>query len=58
LPIAKQYGKAFRKEFGYNPTTYIAIMSGWSDTHITTNEIGGYIMKPVKIMYINQDMND
>ena len=34
---ASGFSKAFRKEFGYNPTTYIARMSGWNTNHITIN---------------------
>lgn len=43
---ASGFSKAFRKEFGYSPTTYIARMSGWDSTQITTT-IGGFIMNLV-----------
>lgn len=43
---ASGFSKAFRKEFGYSPTTYISRMSGCSIKEIITN-IGGIIMNPV-----------
>lgn len=45
---ASGYSKAFRKEFGYSPTTYISRMSGCDVKEIITN-IGGIIMNPVII---------
>ena len=45
---ASGYSKAFRKEFGYSPTTYISRMSGCDVKEIITN-IGGIIMNPVMI---------
>lgn len=54
LDIALDYGfetasgfsKAFRKEFGYSPTAYIARMGSFGSKEIITN-IGGIIMNPV-----------
>ncbi|MCG8499541.1 MAG: AraC family transcriptional regulator [Firmicutes bacterium] len=54
IDIALDYGfktssgfsKAFRKEFGYSPTIYIAKMVDCYEGEIITN-IGGYIMNPV-----------
>ncbi len=43
---ASGFSKAFRKEFGYSPTTYISRMSGYGIKEIITN-IGGVIMNPV-----------
>ena len=40
---ASGFSKAFRKEFGYSPTTYIARMSGW-DGSLATTSIGGFMM--------------
>lgn len=45
---ASGYSKAFRKEFGYSPTTYISRMSGCDVKEIITN-LGGIIMNPVII---------
>lgn len=42
---ASGFSKAFRKEFGYSPTLYIARMALW-DPNNTTN-IGGFLMNPV-----------
>lgn len=44
---ASGFSKAFRREFGYSPTVYIARMNGWNPSN-TTN-IGGYIMNPVLV---------
>lgn len=43
---ASGFSKAFRKEFGYSPTTYILRMSSYGMKEIITN-IGGIIMNPV-----------
>lgn len=43
---ASGFSKAFRKAFGYSPTTYIARMSGWDGIKITRT-IGGFIMNPI-----------
>lgn len=43
---ASGFSKAFRKEFGYSPTTYIKRISSCGINAIATN-IGGYIMNPV-----------
>lgn len=43
---ASGFSKAFRKEFGYSPTTYISRMSGLGIKEIITN-MGGVIMDPV-----------
>ncbi len=43
---ASGFSKAFRKEFGYSPTTYIARMSGCDTKKIITNT-GGNAMNPV-----------
>jgi AraC family transcriptional regulator len=43
---ASGFSKAFRKEFGYSPTTYISRMSGCGIKEIITN-IGGIMMNPV-----------
>lgn len=43
---ASGFTKAFRKEFGYSPTAYIARMAGWCTSENLT-KIGEYIMKPV-----------
>lgn len=54
IDIALDYGfetqsgftKAFRKEFGYSPTQYMARMTGYVKAK-QTSEIGGYIMSPI-----------
>jgi len=54
IDIALDYGfetqsgftKAFRKEFGYNPTRYAVRMAGYIKAK-TTFKIGGYIMNPI-----------
>ena len=42
---ASGFSKAFRKEFGYSPTLYIARMALWDPNN--TSNIGGFIMNPV-----------
>lgn len=42
---ASGFSKAFRKEFGYSPTTYILRMGSWDGSKITTI-IGGFFMNP------------
>lgn len=39
------FAKAFRKQFGYSPTTYMLRMYGYKDTKEKI-KIGGYIMNP------------
>jgi AraC family transcriptional regulator len=43
---ASGFSKAFRKEFGYSPSQYIARMKD-SNMVIKLADIGGYIMNPV-----------
>ena len=43
---ASGFSKAFRKAYGYSPTTYTARMSGW-DGVIITKQIGGFILNPI-----------
>ncbi len=43
---ASGFSKAFRKAYGYSPTTYIARMSGWGEAD-SINQIGGFIMHPI-----------
>lgn len=43
---ASGFAKAFRKEFGYSPTTYAARMSN-ADCNRLLTKIGGYMMNPV-----------
>ncbi len=42
---ASGFSKAFRNEFGYSPTGYIARMKGYTIADQLT-DIGGYLMKP------------